>query len=104
MFVVDGSRSATESAAFADGAAGLPANSSSCSSPLPAAFAARMTSATAASLATRGTLCERSTSTSTRGRLRASSHEKPSSDNDSATRAAICSTSATNVLEPLALT
>ena len=93
-----------ESAAFADGAAGLPANSSSCRSPLPAAFAARMTSATAASLAARGTLCERSTSTSTRGRLRASSHENPSSDSESATSAANCSASATKVLETPALT
>ena len=55
-------------------------------------------------LSARGTLSERSTSTSTRGLLRASSHENPSKDNEIAASAANCSANAIQLLGPASLT
>ena len=91
-----------EAAALA--VAGRPANSSSCTSPTPAAFAARTAAASAWSASACGTLCDRSSSTSTRGWLRGSSHERPNSDKTSIPSAANCKASATQVRAPRTLT
>ena len=104
IFVAEGWRSEAEPAGSADGAPALPANSRTCTSPLPAAFSARTTSASAASPAARGTLSERSTSTSTCALLRGSSQETPSRDSESTTSAANCSASAIKVLAAPMLT